>query len=208
MAEKNRHKIGFWDDSYVQYGFTKVIGCEKLGNAQCTLGNTILGNNSLKPSKLKRHKELTHKDNMDSIETFKAKRTRYDMRRMLLSLGCCLTSQPLLRASYEVFLIITKAPHSAGEKLIKPSAVKMVQIILGRNEAKRIDSVSLSDDTVNNRIADIANDILRQLIAQIQDNSCEIRLQFDETTDVKSISRLVAYVRFVKENAILDEFLF
>ena len=33
MAAKNRHKIRFWDDSYVQYGFTKVIGCDKLGNA-------------------------------------------------------------------------------------------------------------------------------------------------------------------------------
>ena len=89
MAAKNRHKIGFWDDSYVQYSFTRL------------------------------------------------------------------------------------------------------------NEAERIDSVPLSDDTVNNRIADIANDILSQLIAQIQDSPCRISLQFDETTDIKSISQLVAYVRFV-----------
>ena len=80
--------------------------------------------------------------------------------------------------------------------------------LLGRNEAKRIDLVPLSDDTVNNKIADIANDILSQLIAQIQDNPCRISLQFDETTDIKSISQLVAHVRFVKENAIVDEFLF
>ena len=66
----------------------------------------------------------------------------------------------------------------------------------------------MSDDTVHNRIADIANDILSQLIAQIQDSPCRISLQFDETTDIKSISQLVAYVRFVKENAIVDEFSF
>ena len=84
----------------------------------------------------------------------------------------------------------------------------MTQILLGQNEAKNIDSVSLSDDTVNNKIADRANDILSHLIAQIQDSSCRISLQFDETTDIKSISQLVAYVRFVKENAIVDEFLF
>ena len=35
-----------------------------------------------------------------------------------------------------------------------------------------------------------------------------ISLKFDETTDIKSINQLVAYVRFVKENAIVDEFLF
>ena len=60
MAAKNRHKIRFCDDFYVQYGFTKVIVCDKLDNAQCTLCNTILGNDSLKHSRLKRHKELKH----------------------------------------------------------------------------------------------------------------------------------------------------
>ena len=54
------------NDSYVQYGFTKVIRCDKLDNAQCILCNTILGNDSLKPSKLKRHKELKHKENTDN----------------------------------------------------------------------------------------------------------------------------------------------
>ena len=152
--------------------------------------NTILGNNSLKPSKLKRHKELKHKENTDSVESFKAKKASYDVRRTLPALGFSLTSQLLLRASYQIFLMIAKAkaPHTAGEKLIKPSAVKMAQILLGRNEAKRIDSVPLSDDTVNNRIADITNDILSQLIAQIQDSPGRISLQFDETTDIKLIS--------------------
>ena len=84
----------------------------------------------------------------------------------------------------------------------------MAQILLGRNEAKRIDSVLLSNDTVHNRIADIANDILSQLIVQIDDSPCRISLQFDETTDIKSISQLVAYVRFVNENSIVDEFIF
>ena len=90
MAAKNRHKIRFWDDSYVQFGFTKVIGCDKLDNAQCSSCNTILGNHSLKPSKLKRYKELKHKENMDSVKKFKAKRARYDVRRTLPSLGFCL----------------------------------------------------------------------------------------------------------------------
>ena len=128
---KNRHKIRFWDDSYIQYGFTKVIGCDKLDNAQCTLCNTNLANDSLKPSKLKRHKKLKHKENMDSVEMFKVKRACYHVRGMLPALGFSLTSQPLLHTSYEVSLIIAKAPHTAGEKLIKQSAVKMAEILLG-----------------------------------------------------------------------------
>ena len=145
---------------------------------------------------------------MDPVETFKAKRARYDMGGTLPALGFSLTSQPLLRASYEVSLIIAKAPHTAGEKLTKPSVVKMAQILFGQNEAQRIDSAPLSDDTVNNKIVNIANDILSQLIAQIQNSPCRISLQFDKSTDIKSISQLVAYVRFVKENSIVDEFLF
>ena len=127
---------------------------------------------------------------MNSVETFKAKRARYNLRGTLPALDFSLTFQPLLHASYEVSLIIAKAkaPHTAGEKLIKPSAVKMAQILLGRNDAERIDSVSLSGDTVNNRIADIINDILSQFIAQIQDSPCRISLQFDET---RILSQLV-----------------
>ena len=143
MGAKNRHKIRFWDDFDFQYGFTKVIGWDKLDSAQCTLCNAILGNDSLKPLKLKRHKELKHKKNTDSVEMFKAKRARYDVRETLPALGFCLTSQPPLCPSYELSLIIAKAktPHTAGEKPLKPSAVKMVQILLGRNETKRIDSL-------------------------------------------------------------------
>ena len=66
----------------------------------------------------------------------------------------------------------------------------------------------MSDDIVNNRIADIANDILSQHIAQIQDSPCSPSLQLDKTTDIKSVGQLVAYVRFVKENVIVDELLF
>ena len=97
------------------------------------LNNIILGNNSLKPLKLKRHKELKHKENSNSVETFKAKIAHYDMRGKLSVLGFSLISQPLLHASYEVSLTIAKAktPHTAGEKLIKPSAVKMAQMLLG-----------------------------------------------------------------------------
>ena len=78
---------------------------------------------------------------------FKAKRARYDAKGTLPALGFYLTSQPLLRTSYEVSLIIAKAKtfHTAGEKLIKLSAVKMAQVLFGRNEDKRINLVLLSN---------------------------------------------------------------
>ena len=42
------------------------------------------GQRFLKPSKLKRQKKLKHKENADLVETFKAKRARYDVRERSL----------------------------------------------------------------------------------------------------------------------------
>ena len=81
-----------WDDFYVQYGFTKVIGCDKLDNAQCTLRNTILDNNSLIAFEVEEAQGTKHKENTDSAEMFKAKRARYNVRRTLPALGFCLAS--------------------------------------------------------------------------------------------------------------------
>ena len=78
------------------------------------------GQRFLKAFEVEEAQELKHKENTDSVETFKAKRVRHDMVGTLLALGFCLTSQPLLRASNEVSLIIAKAkaraPDTAGEK--------------------------------------------------------------------------------------------
>ena len=49
----------------------KLLVVINFDNAQLALYNTILGNDSLKPLKLKRHKELKHKENTDSVEMFK-----------------------------------------------------------------------------------------------------------------------------------------
>ena len=70
--------------SFSTNGFRKVIGVDKLDNAQCTSCNTILGNDSLKSSKLKRHKELKNKENTNSVEMFKAIRACCDMRERSL----------------------------------------------------------------------------------------------------------------------------
>ena len=105
MAAKNRHKIRFWDDSYVQYGFTKVIGYDKPDNAQCTFVEYHFGQRFLKAFEVEEAQELKHKENADSVETFKAKRACYDMGerpcdRLLPNFST--TPAP----SYEVSLIV------------------------------------------------------------------------------------------------------
>ena len=67
--------------------------------------------------------------------------------------GFCLSSQQPVRIFHQVSLVRANAPHAAGAKLIKPSAVKMAQILPDGNEAKRNDSVFFFDGIANNRIA-------------------------------------------------------
>ena len=59
-----------------------------------------------------------------------------------------------LTASFEVALQIAKQ-----KKLVKPCAVNMVKLILGETSAKKIQQVSLSNDTIKSRISLMATDV-------------------------------------------------
>ena len=60
----------------------------------------------------------------------------------------------LFEASYETAFAIAKQtkPNSIGETLMKPCAIAMVKIVLEETCVKKIDQISLSDDTVKRRI--------------------------------------------------------
>ena len=92
---------------------------------------SILSNEVLKRLKLKRHRELMHEENMDSVKMFRAKRAHYDRRKMPPAFSFCLTSQSLVCTSHEVSLKIEKAPHTAGEELINSSVIIVHLLLLG-----------------------------------------------------------------------------
>ena len=99
--------------------------------------------------------------------------------------------QTAARASLEVALLIgrKKIPHTIGEEMIKPAAVKMVEIMCGPEYFKRLDSVSSSAKTIKHRISNLGQNVREQVIASIA-------LQLDETTDVSNHSKLKVYVRY------------
>lgn len=59
-----------------------------------------------------------------------------------------------------------KKPHTIGETLVKPCAMKMVEIVLGNGLEKKLAAVSLSDNTVQRRISDMSVDIKNQVVSQ------------------------------------------
>ena len=62
---------------------------------------------------------------------------------------------------------LQKKPHTIGENLVKPCALKMAEIILGKEAANELATVSLSTNTVQRRINDMVNDIKDQVVNEI-----------------------------------------
>ncbi len=66
----------------------------------------------------------------------------------------------VVEASYEVVLEIVKQKklHTIGETLIKPCTLKMVKRVLGDASERKIQQISLSNDTVKRRIDEMSDD--------------------------------------------------
>ena len=84
----------------------------------------------------------------------------------------------------------------------------MARIVLGPEADTKFQQIPLSNDIIHSRIQDISQDILMQVIQDIKDSPLKISIQIDESTDVDSCSQLLELVRYVKEQEILEEFLF
>ena len=118
------------------------------------------------------------------------------------------TEKPLLRASYEVAYQIAKSkkPHTIGEELIKPCALEMAKIVLGKEAEKKLQQVSLSNDVIHNRIIDMSDDILEKVVGDTK--ASPFNLQVDESIYVSSCCQLLAVVRYVKEKKKVEESFF
>ncbi|XP_035217872.1 protein FAM200A-like [Stegodyphus dumicola] len=78
--------------------------------------------------------------------------------------------------------------------------------MFGDNFAKQLQSIPLSNDTVARRIADIAEDVVCQLLSKLRDKLFSIQL--DEAADSNKDANLLAYVRFCDDLSVVEELLF
>ena len=136
----------------------------------------------------------------NDIATLQVKRARFDRAGTLRMYEFSPPEKPLLLASYEAAyqIVKSKKPHTVGEELIKPCILKIADIVLGKEAAKeaakKLQQVSLSNDVIHNRIIDMSEGILEQVIADIKASPVTISLQLDESTDVSNCSQLIAIV--------------
>ncbi|XP_068227883.1 protein FAM200C-like [Palaemon carinicauda] len=197
-----------YSESYFNIGFTTVLANDGIEKPQCVLCYTILSAESLKPSKLKRHLETKHPEHAKKdLDFFKRHERCLKSQRLDRSGSFQQQSATVLEASYEIAFEIAKQkkPHTIGETLIKPCMMKAVNLILGEASAKKMQQVSLSNNTIQRRISKMSMDVKEQVLTEIDPL---FSFQLDESTDVSSCSQLLVFVRYINSGDIKDEFLF
>ena len=140
--------------------------------------------------------------------SLKIKRAHYDQRGTLPSMGVVPLRRPLNHATYEVALQCshTKVPHTMAEKLFKPCAIKMDELVFGKDAARNFVNASLSNDVISSKVRKCSL-MYWTIIMSIKASPCRVSLQLDESTDVGNMSQLVIFVRFVKAGLFANEFL-
>ncbi|KAF2363132.1 Mpv17/PMP22 [Trinorchestia longiramus] len=111
----------------------------------------------------------------------------------------------------DVKLLADKArqtTHTIGETLAKPAVLKMANIMLRKEAEVKLSQITLSNDTISDRIEDMSRDILAQVVADLISSPAKFSLQLDETTDLFNLSQLAVFVRIVKDDVVKEDFLF
>ena len=158
-----------YDTEYIKYGFS-YIEDKKGQKPQCVLCSEVLAQESMKPSKLKRHLETKHTSLKDKpVEYFQRRLQDLRTSQKCLTSSCSKQDQAL-RASYKVAHRIAKLkkPHTIAEDLILPAAMDMVREVLDQSAADKLKTIPLSNDTISRRIEDMLDDIKQQTTARIK----------------------------------------
>ena len=163
----------------------------------------VLSNESLKKNKLKRHLETKHPQHVKKNRMFFQHRETELIRSRI-----CLKTNPALLASKQATLashVVSQRigtemkPHTIGERLanVKPAAIDIARLMCGDSVASKLQSVSLSNDTIKSRIADFSLN-RKQVVARMK-KAETWSYQLDESTNTKKNAQLMVYVRYEGE---------
>ena len=87
-----------------------------------------------------------------------------------------------------------------------PHGKTMVKLALGEKSAKKLNTISLSNNTMHRRISQLSDDIKEEVIQEIK-RAGLFSIQV-ESTDVQFCSKILDFVRFVHNEDLKKEFLF
>ena len=139
-----------YNSEYIQYGF---IAIEHGGEClpQCKLCMKTLSNAAMKPSLLKQHLLSNHAEKQDKDRSYFERLGENARTQRLDQTGQYHQKKVgIVKASYEVSLLVAQSmkAHTIAETLVLPAAKMLVKNLIGDKAAAKLDSVSLSNDTV------------------------------------------------------------
>ena len=113
-----------------------------------------------------------------------------------------------LRASNYISLLIARSgkPHAIGEELILPAVREVLHTVVHKSPDQIMKAIPLSDNSVQRRVDEMAENIEETLCNILA--ATEFSLQIDESTLPGNESLLLAYLRFVKNEKLVQELLF
>ena len=103
-------------------------------------------------------------------------------------------------------LLKQKKPHTIAETLVKPCLLDCAKIALDDKAYNKLKQVSLSNDTIKNRIVEMSSDIKIQLISTVSSSALPFAIQLDESTDVTNLSQLLVYICHVSGASMKEDF--
>ncbi len=198
-----------YSEDYIKFGFI-YIERNNVQLPQCLICYKTLGNDSLKPCKLKAHLEKCHPELKDKpTEYFQLIRSSVEKAKNSLDSFTGKSKYKSIYASYLVAYRIAKVkkPHIIAEQLILPCCIDICIQVIGEKESLQLSKVPLSNNAISRRIKDISNNI-RELVVEKIRKSPFFAIQLDETTDVSSLSQLLVYVRYIYNDELITDFLF
>ena len=205
MSQKKRK----YQDNYLDFGFTYLIE-DDLQIPQCVVCMKTFSNSTMKPASLKQHLANAHPSMMSKNRSFFESKLSSMKRQKLDQTGMFWhTNKAAVYASYAIAVHVakTKKLHNIGETLLKSCILESVKLVLGRKASQTMKQISLSNDTIKFRIHEMLDNIKSKMLSKI-DSSPVFVLQLDESTDISNLSQLLAYVRYVADERINEEFLF
>ena len=99
------------------------------------------------------------------------------------------TNISIVKASYVIAFQVAKAkkPHTIGESLLKPCIVDSVRLVLGEESSQKMKQISLSNNTIKNRIAEMSENIKENVVSKVMSLPF-FSLQTDESMEVTNIA--------------------
>ena len=81
-----------------------------------------------------------------------------------------------------------------------PAAKILVKNVIRVEAASELETVSLSNNTVKNRMEEMLIDIADQVISSVKDSKFGFSMHLDDSTDITNNAQLLVYTPYVTQN--------